>query len=214
MAVTIWMAPDTHMVAIDEDLIVLNVAEDKYSGLFEAAALISVHPSGTLSVDDETIADELVNAGLATRCPIQRTFYPITKASCALPPSHGSRASDVARAAAVFVTATLAFRRHSFADLLRQGQTAGSPTEAWDEARVASLLAAARIARPWIPGEGQCLQRSFLLRSFLAHQGVATQWVFGVRTWPFAAHCWLQSGATVIGDRFERVTRFTPIMSA
>jgi hypothetical protein len=75
-----------------------------------------------------------------------------------------------------------------------------------------ALLAAARRARPWLPFEGECLQRTFLLRYFLARSGVATDWVFGVRTWPFSAHCWLQIGDLVVGDRLERVQRFTPIM--
>ena len=45
-------------------------------------------------------------------------------------------------------------------------------------------------------------------------EGIATQWLFGVRTWPFAAHCWLQIGNLVVGDRLERVRFYTPILAA
>jgi len=76
------------------------------------------------------------------------------------------------------------------------------------------LVGAARIVRPWVPSEGECLQRAFQLRRLLARRGIAVDWVFGVRTWPFGAHCWLQSGDMLVGDRLERVGRYTPIMRA
>lgn len=39
----------------------------------------------------------------------------------------------------------------------------------------------------------------------------ALVWVFGVRTWPFAAHCWIQIGDLVVGDVLDRVRGYTPI---
>ena len=51
-----------------------------------------------------------------------------------------------------------------------------------------------------------------MLRRFLHRRGLDAAWVFGARTWPFAAHCWLQVGDVVINDRIDHVDRFAPVM--
>ena len=65
---------------------------------------------------------------------------------------------------------------------------------------------------PWLPFQGQCLHRAFMLRRLLARRGLSVHWVFGVRTWPFMAHCWLQAGDTLVADDLDRVLGFTPIL--
>jgi hypothetical protein len=37
--------------------------------------------------------------------------------------------------------------------------------------------------------------------------------VFGVRTWPFHAHCWLQVEDVVLDDHHERIGAYTPLMA-
>ena len=64
----------------------------------------------------------------------------------------------------------------------------------------------------WTPFQGQCLYRATMLRRFLRRRGHHVDWVFGVRTSPFTAHCWLQSGGVVINDRLDHVSRFTALM--
>lgn len=66
----------------------------------------------------------------------------------------------------------------------------------------------------WSPVQGRCLYRAFVRFRFLNLLGHDADWVFGVRTWPFQAHCWLQVGDLVIGDRASRVAAFTPILVA
>lgn len=58
----------------------------------------------------------------------------------------------------------------------------------------------------------RCLFDSLALNHFLACQGLAVQWLVGVRTRPFGAHAWLQCGATVLNDQHEHVRRYTPIL--
>lgn len=65
---------------------------------------------------------------------------------------------------------------------------------------------------PWMPGPVLCLQRSALLRRVLARHGQSTDWVFGVRTWPFRAHCWLQFDDVCLTDDAERLRAYTPIL--
>jgi Transglutaminase-like superfamily len=65
---------------------------------------------------------------------------------------------------------------------------------------------------PLVPAQGECLFRSFMLLAFLRSKGFDATWVFGVRTWPFQAHCWLQVGEVVVDDAVDRISPFTPIL--
>jgi len=66
----------------------------------------------------------------------------------------------------------------------------------------------------WIPFQGDCLYRCFMLLRLLGDEGSEVDWVFGVRTWPFLAHCWLQWGDLVLTDDAARLVMFSPIFSA
>jgi len=58
----------------------------------------------------------------------------------------------------------------------------------------------------------ECLYDSLALLEFLARHGVYPDWVFGVQTRPFAAHCWVQAGSILFNDTVDHVNGFTPIM--
>jgi hypothetical protein len=78
----------------------------------------------------------------------------------------------------------------------------------------AALVAIFEALRPFVlAGRNSCMFDSLALLKFLHMHGVHPQWVFGVRTLPFGAHCWVQSGPVVFNDTPDRVTIFTPIMA-
>jgi hypothetical protein len=58
----------------------------------------------------------------------------------------------------------------------------------------------------------RCLHDSLTLIHFLASEGVSANWVIGVRTQPFGAHSWVQSGDTVLNDQHEHVRRYQPLL--
>jgi hypothetical protein len=58
----------------------------------------------------------------------------------------------------------------------------------------------------------ECLYDSLALIEYLARHGVYPDWVFGVQTRPFYAHCWVQYGGVVFNDTVEHVSGYTPIM--
>lgn len=58
----------------------------------------------------------------------------------------------------------------------------------------------------------QCLPRSVALSLGLAARGIHTRLVIGVKTAPFAAHCWVQHGGDVLSDSVEEVRRYHPIL--
>ncbi|NJO12382.1 MAG: lasso peptide biosynthesis B2 protein [Gammaproteobacteria bacterium] len=57
-----------------------------------------------------------------------------------------------------------------------------------------------------------CLLDCLVCIEFLATRGYYPAWVFGVRTAPFQAHCWVQLGGLVLNDTVEHVRGFTPIL--
>lgn len=69
-----------------------------------------------------------------------------------------------------------------------------------------------RKLRPWHPRDYLCLYDALALLEFLARRMLYPDWVFGVQTKPFGAHCWLQVGTQLLNESTEYATRFTPIM--
>ena len=67
-------------------------------------------------------------------------------------------------------------------------------------------------ARALIPIKPVCLQDSLALHDWLAAHGAHPSLVLGVRLDPFAAHCWVQLGETVLNDASDRVIAYTPIL--
>lgn len=67
--------------------------------------------------------------------------------------------------------------------------------------------------RPFaLTARDRCLHDSLTLVGFMASEGLFPHWVIGVRTRPFAAHSWVQSGGTVLNDQHDHVRRFSPIL--
>jgi hypothetical protein len=67
--------------------------------------------------------------------------------------------------------------------------------------------------RPFIfSARERCLHDSLSLIRFLAARSLFPRWVIGVRTRPFAAHSWVQSGNLVLNDLHDRVRAFRPIL--
>jgi hypothetical protein len=57
-----------------------------------------------------------------------------------------------------------------------------------------------------------CLLDSLTLLHFLGADGICPDWVFGVKTEPFDAHCWIQQGEVVLNDEPDRVRQYSPIL--
>lgn len=58
----------------------------------------------------------------------------------------------------------------------------------------------------------ECFLYCLAMREFLSKYGIVPSWVFGVRTGPFAAHCWLQCGDQVLTDIPFNLRRMVPIL--
>ena len=72
-------------------------------------------------------------------------------------------------------------------------------------------LTGLRETRLIMPSPRRCLPASLIAARFLRRLGREVEIVFGVRSHPFAAHCWIEAGGVVLDDDLDRVRAFTPI---
>jgi len=89
----------------------------------------------------------------------------------------------------------------------------GRATSSLSVSHLDELVAAFATLRPFFfAAKDACLFDALALSEFLAGYRVYPQWVFGVQSRPFAAHCWLQLDGLVLNDTVDHVKRYTPIM--
>ncbi|WP_168075243.1 lasso peptide biosynthesis B2 protein [Caulobacter sp. SSI4214] len=208
----LYLAKDVHAVVIDEDVVLLDASTDMYFCITDGARHLAFTPSGDVLARDPSALDDLVEAGLLSPRSTVRPSLPPRPTRSMWPPRATASVGPRLLAA---LQATFRARRGladlSFLDLI------GSGTPSTPIASVSDLsadLAGFERLRPWLPIDGECLSRSYHLRLFLRARGHDPRWVFGVRVWPFMAHCWLQVGDMALDDDLERLVAYHPIMAA
>lgn len=113
--------------------------------------------------------------------------------------------------------ATFWIKRFSLVEIeTRVGRLRASTCTEEKQASTASLrdaVSAYTRLRPFLfTVHDQCLHDSLTLVRYLANEGMFSRWIIGVRTRPFAAHSWVQSGHVVLNDVQEHVRSYTPIL--
>lgn len=207
-----WLAPDVHAARLGQDVVLLDTEGGTYFCLAGGAAAFDATPPWRLN--DADLTRDLLEAGLA--CPYERALEPIPARAIrdlTCPPAalDGPVIFDGAMAYGVVLRR---YYRRPFGQILsyaRSSRRAPTPAEASPE--LAARVADFRALLPLAPFPGLCLFRSFFLLAFLRRFGLEATWMFGVKTWSFEAHCWLQVGDVVLDDRAERLTLYTPILA-
>lgn len=194
-----------------------------------AGSRTSVDTSG-LTARSELI-EEMIDAGVLVRDSPAIEVSPISIA----PPetalidgyvdiTYECRLRDVARFAAASLTARTLLRSRSVDSIaarvrarrLRAVSLRRGDSDRGSDGEIAEMrirVAMFERLRPLLFSTcNACMYHSFALSEFLARYRLWPQWVFGVATMPFGAHCWLQQGPVVINDTPDNVRRFTPIM--
>ena len=210
---TYALKPAAYGAAIDDDLVLLDAQVGAYHCL--AGAGPALQPDGrTLVGLDGALAAALATAGLAAPLDGSTTPRPppprprATALRSAYPPP---RPGDLGEAAFGLLELLRRYRGRTFAQILAAARDP-MPTVRRQPAPLAEVLDRFQGWVPYAPVSGKCLLRSFLLLRLLRRQGHDAMWVFGVTTWPFAAHCWLQVEDLVLDDELDRVATYTPIM--
>jgi len=207
------LAPHIHLAALGDDVVLLDVLTDAY--LCIPGGVAHLRPdSGGAHVDppDDDIRRMLAEAGYLTEGdagPARARPDPPRRSLEARADARPAR-GEALRLAAATLDLLTCYRGRSLAQILavaaRRQPSTSDPLEAVRLAQVFQHFA------PWLPLSRKCLVRSFVLLRFLQRSGVAAQWVFGVRTWPFSAHCWIQHGDLVLDDHWERLVVYEPIL--
>lgn len=212
---SLCLRPHVHAAIVGEDIVFLDVGADRYTCLAGAGANARLAEDRVSLELDAVFARQLIEGGLA-EC---RAVSSVSRIG---PPPRGERSGlplevaaaavrDVAPLLRALADTALHYRGRRFAEIVAAG------TRARTEAPKVTpdLTAAAARFHSWIPYaplSAQCLLRAFILLRLLRRQGLDANWVFGVQTWPFHAHCWLQVEDLVLDDPAERTWGYTPIM--
>lgn len=221
---TYYLLPYTYAVQVGRDLVVLDIANDAYFCLVEAAALIDLSQAPQVAITSAEMAEALSEAGLVTaaaasrsgslrRRPPDRPAFDLMD----LPPPR-PMAGDRRRMSRAYGDMLWRYAGRSLRHLVtshpRQEDSEIDLRSRPPPQELVRLALRSRQLLPWAPFQGECLFKSFMLLRLLRRSGLDALWVFGVRTWPFEAHCWLQAGDVVLNDTAEHVLGYEPIFSA
>jgi hypothetical protein len=205
---------------IDADLVFLDVANDGYVCLPDAAAEVRLaNDRRSVSVSTTCLTEDLRLSGLIREIgaaePALASHLPARPIASALPFNPGrGQWRDLPQLTRATLDIAVAYRGRPFARLLQEAREIRRSGRSVD-ATTTLLEVIERFHRwiPYAPVSGKCLLRSFMLLRLLQRAGHDAQWVFGVATWPFRAHCWLQCGEMVLDDTVERLVPFHPILA-
>lgn len=206
-------APSIHVTSIEDDLVALDLENDAYFCLPGLGRHLIDIGDGRWTASNAAIADGLLETGLFQRAVLRPSGPVLPSAVRTSRRYEGRGPGSMAVVTLAMITARKAWRIHGRP---LKALIARSPNLPLHHDHAAEAMADARLFdhwMPWVPGQGQCLYRAYLLRAFLASRGRGATWVFGVRTWPFSAHCWLQVGDVLLDDDLDRVALYTPILA-
>ena len=209
---TDWPATGVHFALTRGDLVILDVRRDAYACLARAADHMTPERDQGWAISDPDVRTALMDGGMLSSTPPQDRRRVATPVSDELPDGILSLTAASVLAALGAGLATPRFRAATFAEIVDEARRTRLESRDVDPLRLASAVRVFRSGRPWVPFAGLCLQRAYLLRRHLLRRGIGVDWVFGVRTWPFVAHCWLQADGLVIAEGLDHVRTYDPIL--
>jgi hypothetical protein len=213
-----YLRPSVRVALVGDDLVILNLTDNAYYCLPGQGAVVSAGPSGRVLIRDPNLAAAMQNWLTHTQpSSPPELVVPLPRASAWRTAEEQVSATDLAMFGLAYMESASRYYCAPFGALVAHAAKQASSLA--PQERMAASVRHLRLARvhdqllPWAPLQGECFFRSFMLLNFLRLAGLGASWVFGVKTWPFQAHCWIQAGETVLDDACERVAQYTPIMS-
>lgn len=206
-------ASNIHVAVVEEDVVVLDLNTDGYLCLPGLGLHLRSTAAGHWTSADPAVLDALVDLGLFEEgepSPPHPWARPVRSSRSQTAAVRGWRS----RLALILTYARYGARikGRTVRRLIERSPNLPLPSTPEDLAAVSRHARLFEHWAPFAPGQGECLYRAYLLRAYLATQGLGAAWVFGVRTWPFTAHCWLQCGDLVLDDDPDRISLYTPVL--
>lgn len=229
-AVPYWLANHVHLALCADHAVLMDLRRNRYLAV-QAAARLSGWIGGwplpaptTRGAPPAVLARLLEHGMLVRECGAGHVATPVVNEmpqrtllefNFDAPPRPSGR--DLRRAAWACAAAASALKlrpMHVVLEQTRRHHLADPPPGArFDFEHAQALVRRFVHLRPWFySARGACLLDSLALVTFLAQYGLHPHWVFGVRTAPFHAHCWVQHGAVLFNDAPDRVRQYSPIL--
>ncbi|WP_164513656.1 lasso peptide biosynthesis B2 protein [Sphingomonas koreensis] len=215
------MKPHVHLADVDGDLVLMDTDRNQYFCIARdaAVAIQGELAGGNRFRGDAPLLDELEAAGLYGTLDRVTPCRPVPHLADSDILGDPAERLSAAEALALTWAAGRAWHRlrirrpSSWLELTRRRNLRIGDLEA-NVSRVHALARHAYLARALFPGAARCLPNSLLLLELLALNGLGARWVFGVRTFPFEAHCWVEHDGVILNDTLDHVRWYTPIAEA
>jgi hypothetical protein len=204
---------DTHLIILGDDIVILDAKANAYFCMAGAGTCLDVNGRRLSFKNPELRAIFAEEGFLAGAEPGASPRLDIPRVARDLGGAVADRlkATDVLVILAAWLSMAVSYHGRPFNHLMHIARRQRAPKASCDP-EVKRLTAAFERVLPWLPFQGICLYRAFLLRRILHWRGHGTRWVFGAQTWPFHAHCWLQIGDTALDDTADRLAAYQPIL--
>ena len=210
-----------------DSTIFLDTRQDRYLGLNarETEALKNaLRNEPTRSPEWEDLHRSLLARGLLTEDPRAKSLLPVeveppdaSLTDFYEDPPHIRTAhvfSFLKSCAAVWISLRFRSLELTVARMSKHKSRGGSRKYLTDPSKLRELVSVFRYLRPWIyVAKDHCLYDSLVLSRFLADYAFSTTCVFGVKTQPFQAHCWVQAGHLVLMGPVGFIRRYVPILA-
>jgi len=216
MAMGWQLASGTGFCEVGDDLVFLDLARDKYFSLrgSDRAAFDRLRAG---EPNDSEAMTRLAQTGLITQSAVLTDIGP-TEIDV---PSSDLMAVEGRVGPRMVVSAAFALRwarramrperiRGTVVDLAARKRAIGVPGAEAEATAIAAAYAASRWLNPVPP---RCLIDALALDRILIRRRIVASLVFGVRTSPFHAHCWLQTPDTILTGSAAEARNFTPILA-
>ncbi|GAY24786.1 MULTISPECIES: lasso peptide biosynthesis B2 protein [Sphingobium] len=202
-------APHVRAADVGKDLILLDLSDDSYLCLQGADGEdVILALRGDDHDPGNPVIREVIDAGLLRAVDNHvPTILDPTWPVDGMPPRGNALASLTLIPAVILGLVHYGLRRKAL--LRRPIRTAAKVR--LDDAGVIRLVQRFRQLRILLPRSGRCFVQSWLLLRLLRKRGVAAEWIFGVRTYPFEAHCWVEWQGRVLNDWADHVRWYDPI---
>jgi hypothetical protein len=241
MSAAYFLSPHVHVCVAGKQVILLDLERDKYLAVAhphpvgrwvrgwpipQPAAVGSVRESDSAPVPgpENGLLARMISQGLLVTDPAQgKEVAPVSadEPKVALV-EYDVRARPRARLGhlwnffAAYAVARWSLGHRPIKEVVqaaRLRKTRGPWTSGGDIAAIRGLVTAFVHLRPlFYTARDACLLDSLTLTHFLARYGVFATWVFGVKTDPFYAHCWVQQDGYVFNDSPDFIKGFSPIL--